>query len=97
MQPELTIREDFRALIPPLTAEERNELEASILDHGCRDALITWKGFVIDGHNSCEICLGNGLDFRSSEMDFETEDDVKIWMIRNQFGRRNLDAYTRTK
>lgn len=97
MTQKVTIREDFKALIPPLSQDERSELEQSILDYGCRDALLTWQGWIIDGHNRYEICLGNGIHFETSEMDFYDEDAVKIWMIRNQFGRRNLDAYTRAK
>ena len=97
MTEKVQIREDFKALIPPLSQDEREGLEQSILDHGCRDALLTWKGWVVDGHNRFEICEGNGIEYRTQEMEFEDDGDVKIWMIRNQFGRRNLDAYTRAK
>jgi len=97
MNLKIRVREDFKALIPPLSEDEREGLEQSILDHGCRDALLTWNGWIIDGHNRFEICEGNGIEYRTQEMDFEDEDAVKIWMIRNQFGRRNLDAYTRAK
>ena len=31
------------------------------------------------------------------ELQFETEADVKMWMIENQFGRRNLPIETRMK
>lgn len=91
------IREDFKALIPPLSEDERDGLEQSILEHGCRDALLTWNGWIVDGHNRFEICEGNGIEYRTQEMEFEDDGAVKIWMIRNQFGRRNLDAYTRAK
>ena len=97
MQEQLKIREDFKALIPPLSEDERQCLEDSILEYGCRDALLTWSGWIIDGHNRYEICEGNGIEYRTQEVEFEDEGAVKIWMIRNQFGRRNLDAYTRAK
>lgn len=93
----IRVREDFKALIPPLSPDEREELEQSILEHGCRDAILTWNGWIIDGHNRFEICEGNGIEYRTQEMEFNDESAVKIWMIRNQFGRRNLDAYTRAK
>lgn len=97
MQKQLKIREDFKSLIPPLSEDERQGLEDSILEHGCRDALLTWNGWVVDGHNRYEICEGNGIEYRTEEVEFEDDGAVKIWMIRNQFGRRNLDAYTRAK
>ena len=97
MTEAIRIREDFKALIPPLSQDERDGLEQSILEHGCRDALLTWNGWIVDGHNRFEICEGNGIEYRTQEMEFEDDGAVKIWMIRNQFGRRNLDAYTRAK
>ena len=93
----ITIREDFRALIPPLSADEREELEQSILTHGCRDPLLIWNGYIVDGHNRYEICSGNGIEFKTLDIEFEDDNEAKIWMIRNQFGRRNLDTYARAK
>ena len=34
---------EFRQLIPPVTKEEFEELERSILEDGCRDAIVIWK------------------------------------------------------
>lgn len=67
MTPDLTIDPEFKALIPPLLPEERAGLEASILDGGCRDALVVWKGqgVLIDGHNRHDICTKHGIAFRS--------------------------------
>ena len=41
------------ALVPPLTAQEREQLEANLLREGCRDALVVWAGhgILLDGHN----------------------------------------------
>ena len=91
------IDKEFQSLIPPLTAEEYAGLEESILSEGCRDALITWGDVLIDGHNRYEICTKHGIPFDTIEMDFPTRDDVIVWIIKNQFGRRNLPAYERAR
>lgn len=91
------IDKEFQSLIPPLTAEEYAGLEESILTEGCRDALITWGDVLIDGHNRYEICTKHGIPFDTIEMDFPTRDDVIVWIIKNQFGRRNLPAYERAR
>ena len=91
------IDKEFQSLIPPLTAEEYAGLEESILAEGCRDALITWGDVLIDGHNRYEICTKHGIPFDTIEMDFPTRDDVIVWIIKNQFGRRNLPAYERAR
>ena len=95
---ELQINEEFKSLIPSLTAEEYEGLEASIIQEGCRDKIVTWKGYIIDGHNRYEICNKHSIAFEFLEKDnFETEADIETWMINNQFNRRNLPIETRMK
>lgn len=90
----ITVREDFKALIPPLTPEELDQLEANVLKEGIRDPLIIWpvdQHFVlVDGHNRFSICQKHNLDFPFKKVDFKDDDDVRAWMIKNQLGRRNL-------
>jgi N6-adenosine-specific RNA methylase IME4 len=87
---DLIIRKDFKELIPPLTAEEYNNLSDSLVAQGCRDAITTWNGIIVDGHNRYEICQENSIPFRTTAMEFESEVHVRVWMRHNQMGRRNL-------
>ena len=91
----IKIDEEFRTIIPPLTDDEFQRLEKSILAEGVREPIITWNGTIIDGHNRYRICEKHGLDFKTSEREFDSRDAAKIWIIENQFGRRNLDVYIR--
>jgi site-specific DNA-methyltransferase (adenine-specific) len=92
---DLKIKEEFKKLIPPLSKEEFAQLETNCLDEGIREAIVTWNGFIIDGHNRHEIAQRWGLEFKTEPKQFESESDVKVWMINNQFGRRNLQSYQR--
>lgn len=93
----LTIDPEFSALIPSLSEDERAQLEANILKDGCRDALVAWNGLLLDGHNRFEICERNGRGYRVVEQACADRDDAKIWIIRNQFGRRNLAPFARAE
>ena len=93
----LRIRNDFKDLIPPLTGEEFDQLEQNILADGIRDPLVLWGDILVDGHNRYEIAQRHGLDFDTVQMEFADADDVKRWIILNQFGRRNLPAYERAR
>lgn len=93
---DVLINPKFKNLIPPLTQDERKQLEENILDEGIREPLITWNGILIDGHNRYSIAKKFGLEFQTKEMDFENESDAEIWIIKNQFGRRNLSKYDRS-
>jgi 3-dehydroquinate dehydratase len=89
----LEIKEEFKKLIPPLTVEEFKQLEQNCLDEGIREKIITWNGFIIDGHNRYEIATRWNLDYKTESKYFKNEYDVKIWMAQNQLGRRNLADY----
>jgi|694.fasta_scaffold91441_6 N6-adenosine-specific RNA methylase IME4/ParB-like chromosome segregation protein Spo0J len=92
----IVIREEFKKLIPALTAEEYKQLEANILSEGIRDPLVLWKGYLVDGHNRYAIATEHGLDYKTVNKDFKDSNEVKEWMILNQFGRRNLSNYQRS-
>jgi SAM-dependent methyltransferase len=86
----IQINEEFKKLIPALTNEEFKQLEANCIREGIREKIITLNGFIIDGHNRFEIATKHKLKFETESKEFESDDDVKIWMIDNQEGRRNL-------
>ena len=92
----LQINPEFKKLIPALTVDEFQQLEANCLAEGIRDAIVVWNGYILDGHNRYEIANKHGLQYRTVEKHFESETDAKIWMIYNQFGRRNLNAWQRS-
>lgn len=94
----LIVDPEFKALIPPLQPEERDGLEQSILAEGCRDPIVIHNGVIVDGHNRYEICQKHNIAFKTilfPQLE-PTRDDLKIWIITNQFSRRNLSAYQRT-
>ena len=99
---DIIVDAEFSALIPPLSAEERQQLEENIADHGgARDPLVVWasKGTLtlLDGHNRYEICTRLELPFGVHEMRFDDRGDAMLWMIDNQRGRRNLPAIERVR
>jgi N6-adenosine-specific RNA methylase IME4 len=92
----IQIKEEFKKLIPALTNEEFKQLEANCISEGIREKIITWNGFIIDGHNRYEIATRWNLEYQTESKYFKDEEAVKEWMIRNQFGRRNLSNYQRS-
>lgn len=56
-----------------------------------------WKDILVDGHNRYEICTKHKLPFKTNSMIFDDREEVEIWIIQNQFGRRNLDMYQKAK
>lgn len=112
---QIIIDEDFKKLMPPLAPDEYKLLEESIKTEGCREPIILWHTFLIDGYTRYEICQRNNIEFKTKSIIFkdsfaspapsgkvsfghfphDNRDTVKIWIIKNQLGRRNLTDYDR--
>lgn len=101
---EVKINPQFEALIPPLAPDEFAQLESLLLAEGIRDALVIARypdgdgqevTHLADGHNRYRIATKHGLQYRTEVKDFAGEDDVVIWMIDNQKGRRNLTDFVK--
>ena len=86
------IDDEFQKMIPQLSEKEFEQLEQCILqDKKCRDAILIWNGIIIDGYNRFLICIKHGIEFQVKEMIFADRNEVKLWLLNNQLGRRNLD------
>lgn len=95
---ELKIDSEFQSLIPPISDDEFNELEESIKKEGCRDALVIYKGLILDGHNRYKICQKLEIMPKTVEVTgVKNRDEAKLWIIRNQLARRNLTTYQKAQ
>ncbi|BDR10449.1 plasmid replication/partition related protein [Comamonas thiooxydans] len=93
---ELKIDEGLKAYIDPLTPDEHESLERSILAEGCRDSLVVWGDLLIDGHNRYGICQKHGLPYNTVQAtQFKNMDDVHLWMIDQHLGRRSVSDFQR--
>jgi hypothetical protein len=92
----IVVRDDLKAYIDPLTPEEHEALERSLLNEGCRDALVLWGDLLVDGHNRHAICQKHGLPFETTQSKlFKNLDDVHLWMIEQHLGRRSVSDFQR--
>lgn len=97
----IKVDKEFESLIPPLSEDEFRQLEENCVKEGIRDALVVWKvpngdQILVDGHNRWKISAKHGgIPFQIKEMKFDLREDAIAWIIRNQFGRRNLSPYHR--
>jgi hypothetical protein len=92
----IVVNEELKAYIDPLTPDEHEALERSILAEGCRDALVLWGEVLVDGHNRYGICQKHGLPFQTVQNTrFRSIEDVHLWMIDQHLGRRSVSDFLR--
>jgi len=92
---EIIIDREFSDAVEPLSEEEKAQLEQNLIEHGCRDPLVTWDGVLLDGHHRYEICQRRNIHFDTVEIELPDRDAALDWIDKNQLGRRNLtpDAF----
>ena len=86
----IIIDEEFRCFLPVLDEETYRLLEENIIEHGCRDALVLWNDILIDGYHRHKICTEHDVPFNTLNKEFNSREEVLIWIVRNQISRRNL-------
>jgi len=87
---EIIIDEEFSRLLPPLDVQAFCSLEEDILKYGCMNPLVLWNGILIDGYNRYTIVQKHNLPFNTISLEFDSRDEVIIFMIKLQIDRRNL-------
>lgn len=92
----ILVNEDLKAYIDPLSTDEHDALERSLLKEGCRDALVLWGDILVDGHNRYGICQKHGIPFQTLQSkQFHSIEDVHLWMIDQHLGRRSVSDFQR--
>ena len=91
-QQTLHIDPEFKAQIPPLTEDERKQLEENILADGeILSPILVWNDTIVDGHNRYEILQNHPeISFTVYPLTLENREQVLVWICKNQLGRRNL-------
>ena len=85
---------EMAELLPPLSAEQLDALEADLIKNGCYSPIIVNEDMVIiDGHNRQALCEKHGLPYTMAVFSFEDMLEAKQWALDTQKGRRNLEKW----
>lgn len=99
MTQKIKIDNEFKGIIPPLSDDEYKQLEDNLKKgwESERGKIIVWGDVIIDGHNRYEICQKYNIPFEIHAKEFKDRNEVLLWIIDNQRGRRNIPDYARIK
>ena len=88
----IRIDPEFEKLIPPLSSDEFQKLEQTILEDGAiLNPLIVWDGIIIDGHHRFRIAEKHPhIQYTTFERSFPNRHSAIAWIYKNQLGQRNL-------
>ena len=88
--PLLKTDPDFQRLIPPLSSEAYEELELNIVCNGCKEPIIIWRDYILDGHNRYKICHEYDIEFRTENLDLNSKEEAISWICSNLLENRDM-------
>ncbi|HOC91572.1 MAG TPA: ParB N-terminal domain-containing protein [bacterium] len=89
-------------VLPQLSESEIQKLRCQLKKDGLTSKIVVEKNGdnfkVIDGMHRIDICREEGIPVTIDDLhvkSFENQDQLKLWIIQNQMGRRNLEPWQR--
>ncbi|MBQ6480918.1 MAG: hypothetical protein IJI45_07365 [Anaerolineaceae bacterium] len=92
MKQKIQIDREFMNLSIPLSRDNQERLERSLMRDGCLKPIIIWRGVVIDGHKRFKFCNYEEIEYEIQEMDFTSREEAVIWVCRERLA--TLDKYS---
>ena len=84
MKQNIQIDREFKNLTAPISEEEQEILERSLMREGCLEPIIVWRGVILDGHKRYDFCTYEEIEFEVQEMDFTSREEAIIWVCRQR-------------
>lgn len=89
---------ELKSYLPIMEKELYDQLKANIRKNNLNDPILYFitedgKKLVIEGHTRLKACVKlkkKNIPTKEVKESFESLDDVKLWMVKHQFQRRNL-------
>ena len=89
------LKERFADVLPAPSSHEVSLLTENIRENGCLLPILIWNDTIIDGHVRYHICCEYGIPFKTEAIDFNSDAEAIVWIVKNQIGRRNVTTFQR--
>lgn len=91
---------ELKSYLPLMNKELYSQLKDNIKINGLNDPILYYitpegKKLVIEGHTRLKACIElnkKNIPTKEIKEDFNNLDDIKLWMVKHQFQRRNLSS-----
>ena len=91
---------ELKSYLPMMDSVLYGQLKDNIKKNGLNDPILYFitpegKKLVIEGHTRLEVCIElnkKNIPTKEVKEDFKSLDDIKFWMVKHQFQRRNLSS-----
>lgn len=84
---------EIARLSVPLSEEELQKLELSLMREGCREPIVVWEGNILDGHKRYEICSYEEIEYSIEMKQFSSRDEAILWLCRKRIPEIDKDSW----
>ena len=85
----------FDGVKPKLSAREFANLTENVRQNGVLTPILVYQDKIIDGHNRYRICKEYNIPFEIKEVNFSSDSEAIVWIIKEQVSKRNLTPFQR--
>ena len=89
-QKELRIHKLLSSLIQPLSKKDDEDLALDLIEYGCKEPILTWNGYILDGHRRYQICRHYGIPYQVEKVHLINLPDAVSYVCREQLNRNDL-------
>jgi hypothetical protein len=95
--PDVKFDDEFQRLVPPHSAAELAALEASLIEQGCLDPLVTWDGVLVEGYAELDLCRKHRIPYRVKSITCADRAAATLWVVRRYLGRPTLSVFAKAE
>lgn len=89
---DLNIDFEFNNLSPDIPQEIYNNLEEDLVDYGCKEPILIWHDYIIDGHYRYNLCHKWEIPFSIKKVNFSSRDEAIVWICRQHLKKQYLTS-----
>lgn len=89
---DLNIDFEFSNLSPDMPQEIYDKLEEALVDCGCKEPILIWHDYIIDGHYRYNLCHKWEIPFSVEKVNFPSRDDAIVWICRQHLKKQYLTS-----
>lgn len=95
---EVSVNEEYRSILPPLTREDYEALKNSIREKGLHYPItVNQHGVILDGYHRYKACLELGVEPRFEVKNFDSPLQEKLFVIEANLHRRHLNDFQKAE
>lgn len=89
---DLNIDFEFSNLSPDMPQEIYDNLEEDLVDCGCKEPILIWHDYIIDGHYRYNLCHKWKIPFSVEKVSFPSRDYAIVWICGQHLKKQYLTS-----